>query len=133
MVKKISKISKYRPSIFQGRLDFASVGSAALSAEHPLERNALRVLIAMLFILLCGYFYFVSASVLNIIARKEADTKATQLQTSISIMEQEYFALSKSVDPESATKLGLVPVSNTKYVYVPGNAATAGTVAKNSI
>ena len=133
MGKKILKISKYRPSIFQGHLDFASVGGVTLSAEHPLERNALRALMAILFVLLCGYFYFVSASVLNIIARKEADSKSIQLQTSIAVMEQEYFALSKSVDSKSASQLGLVPVKNTKYVYVPGNAATAGTVTSHSI
>jgi hypothetical protein len=133
MGTRIKKISKYRPSLFQGRLDFAAVGGVSFSVEHPFERVAFRTLCVVLVALMCGYLYFVSASVLNIIARREADAKTAQLQGSIAQMEQQYFALSQTVDPQEASALGLAPLSNTQYVYVPGNAASAGSLASNAI
>jgi hypothetical protein len=104
-----------------------------LAIEFPYERAAARVLFALLVLLLCGYVYFVGASVLHIIARKEASAKTTQLQSAIASMEQQYFALSHSVDKSTAGELGLAPVSGTQYVYRPGNAASAGVVARNEI
>ena len=134
MRKKLAKISRYRPSVFQAKMDFSAVKSSfSLTAEHPAERIVFRALGAVLFVLLCGYFYFVSASVLNIIARKEADAKSATLQTSVAQMEQRYFALRDSVTPQEAASLGLSRVSDTQYVYVPGNAASAGTVAVDAI
>ena len=134
MRNKFAKISRYRPSVFQAKMDFSAVkNSFSLTAEHPAERIVFRALGAVLFVLLCGYFYFVSASVLNIIARKEADAKSASLQTSVAQMEQRYFALRDSVTPQEAASLGLSRVSDTQYVYVPGNAASAGTVAVDAI
>lgn len=106
---------------------------ASFSAEHPFERAAFRALCAVLFVLLCGYFYFVSASVLNIIARKEADTKNAMMQSAVAQMEKEYFALRDAVGQAEASTLGLSKVQSTQYVYVPGNAATAGTIARSEI
>ena len=115
-------------------MDFSAVKeSFSLTAEHPIERAVFRTFGVILFVLLCSYFYFVSASVLNIIARKEADTKSVTLQSSIAQMEQRYFALRDSVTPQEATLLGLSRVKDTQYVYVPGNAASAGTVAVDAI
>ena len=134
MRKKLAKVSRYRPSVFQAKMDFSAVkNSFSLTAEHPAERIVFRTLGSVLFVLLCGYFYFVSASVLNIIARKEADAKSATLQTSVAQMEQRYFALRDSVTPQEAASLGLSRVSDTQYVYVPGNAASAGTVAVDAI
>ncbi|MFA7310178.1 MAG: hypothetical protein WC050_04720 [Candidatus Paceibacterota bacterium] len=104
-----------------------------LASEHPLEQQAMRALFALLVLLLCGYLYFVGASVLNIMARKEASAKTTNLQSAIAGMEQQYFALSQSVDASSAHALGLAPVTGTQYVYRPGNAASAGVVARGAI
>ena len=134
MTKKILKISKYRPSLFQSKLDFSVAGgNVSFSIEHPLEQTLFRALGLVLFVLLCGYFYFVSASVLNIIARKEADSKSASLQTSIAGMEQQYFALKDGMDTHTAAALGLSQIKDTQYVYVPGNAASAGTVAESII
>lgn len=134
MRRKLAKISKYRPSVFQAKMDFSAVKEGfSLTAEHPMERTVFRTFGIILFVLLCSYFYFVSASVLNIIARKEADTKSASLQTSVAQMEQRYFALRDSVTPQEATSLGLSRVKDMQYVYVPGNAASAGTVAIDAI
>lgn len=88
--------------------------------------RSLGVLLGVLFV---SYLYFVGASVLNIIARKEATAQTAALQSAIASMEQQYFALSQSVDSRTEAELGLSPVSGTHYVYRPGNAASAGVVA----
>lgn len=129
----IHKISKYAPSIFQGRFDFSSVQrDVSLSLEHPVERVALRVLAIGLLAAVCGYLYFVSASILNVIARKEALTRISVIQGSIGGLEQHYFKLSSGISPESGPELGLAPISKQHYVYRPGNVGAA-TIARNEI
>ncbi len=106
-----------------------------LSIEHPLERTALQVLFGATIFLLCLYLYFVTASVLNIIARKEASAAAANISTKIAMMEQQYFDLSSAVNPETAPSLGLAPIEGTDYVYRPGTAAinTTDTMSSNAI
>ncbi len=109
---------------------------ALLSVEYSLERVTFRVLFALLGIVLCGYLYFVGASVFNIIARKEAARSSSVLQSSIALLEKQYFLLSEAVTPEGGTVLGLAPVAATDYVYRPGAtavAAEADTIERNAI
>lgn len=96
-----------------------------LAVEHQAERLALSVLSIIVGLLFCSYLYFVGASVLNIIARKEADAQSLGIQGSVGVLEEQYFALSQSVTPQDAPSLGLAPVSQTAYVYRPGDAAVA--------
>ena len=91
-----------------------------LASEHPAERSAFRALIAVLFILVALYLYFVSSSILNVIARKQALSEGAQLGTAIGSYEKDYFAISETVRPEAGESLGLSPVKNTAYVYRPG-------------
>jgi hypothetical protein len=128
-----NKISRYTPSIFQGTLEFSRARGISLSSQHPMENIIVKALFITLVVLLCGYLYFVGSSVMNIIARKEADTQTVQLQSSIATLEQKYFALGQSIGPDNEANLGLIPISNTEYVYRPGNAASAGTLASNAI
>ena len=129
----IHKISKYAPSIFQGRLDFSSArGGISLTLEHPAERLALRILVLALVFVMCAYFYFIAASILNVIARKEALTKVTMIQGSIGGREQQYFELTKGITPQDGPELGLTPVAKKAYVYRPGNVGAA-TIARNEI
>ncbi len=123
MSKHIQKISKYAPSIFQGRLNFATASGRGFSftTEHSYERTFLRVVLGVLAALAALYIYFVCASVLNVIARKDAMAQTARLASSISELERNYFAASQGVRPEEGAKLGLSPVSNTEYVYRPGN------------
>ena len=109
---------------------------AILSLEYTSERIAFRVLFAILGIILCGYLYFVGASVLNIIARKEASRSSIALQSSIASLETRFFALSESVTPETGSSLGLGQVDDTDYVYRPGATAvaeSADTIERNAI
>ena len=118
------KISKYKPSAGQAKLNlFVSERRASLAVEHPYERLARQILFCALAALVLAYFYFVAASILNIMARKEADTTTLALQTKIAQMEGDYFTLSNQVNPSSAKAIGLAPVHTTQYVYRPGNAA----------
>ncbi|MEK7156713.1 MAG: hypothetical protein AAB790_02805 [Patescibacteria group bacterium] len=129
----IHKISRYAPSIFQGKLDFSSVQrDVSLSLEHPVERTLLRILSIILLAGICGYLYFVSASILNVIARKEALTRISVIQGSIGGLEQHYFKLSSGITPNSGETLGLAPIAKQHYVYRPGNVGAA-TIARNEI
>lgn len=128
----LKQISKYRPSIFQSKLDFSAARSVSLTAEHPYENAVISALMLVLFVLACGYLYFVGASILNVIARKEASAETTRLQSSIALMEQEYFALAEHVDESIAADLGLVAIDTTQYVYKPGT-AVAATIPGNGI
>ena len=126
MTKRIQKISRYRTSIFQGRFDFQSAArGASLTAAHPFERHAFQALFAALALAACLYVYFVGATVLNVIARKEAMQSSAALASIVSTLEQEFYLASATIDPSAGERLGLSPVSNTSYVYRPGNAALA--------
>ena len=104
----------------------------ALSIEHPYERLVLRYLLAIFCACLCGYLYFVSSSVLNVIAQREADQYAQKLEGRIGTLEQRYFALSHEVTPQNAALLGLVPIQKTAYVYRPGSVGIAP-VSRNAL
>lgn len=109
---------------------------AILSLEYSYERVAFRVLFALLGIILCGYLYFVGASVLNIIARKEASRSSASLQGSIAVLEKQYFVLTEAVTPQTGASLGLSQVNATDYVYRPGATAaaqSADTIDRNAI
>jgi hypothetical protein len=135
MRNKLQKISKYRPSVLQGRLDLsaATKGTFSLTVEHPAEQLVFRILCAILVALFFAYLYFVSASILNIMADREAEASLAQIQTSIASLEQQYFALDEGVDQGIAASLGLEPLAGAHYVYVPGNAASAGPLASKEI
>ncbi|PIR84082.1 hypothetical protein COU18_01625 [Candidatus Kaiserbacteria bacterium CG10_big_fil_rev_8_21_14_0_10_51_14] len=132
MRARIQKISRYTPSIFQGKFDFRGPRGISLSQEHPLERRMIQMLALVLIVSVAGYLYFISASVLNVIARKEALAHITAMQSAIGGLEQEYFALSQEVSPEAGSTLGLTPIRKTHYVYRPGN-ITSATIAQNAI
>ncbi|MBI2610480.1 hypothetical protein HYW60_00880 [Candidatus Kaiserbacteria bacterium] len=127
MRAKIQKISKYAPSIFQGRLDFAGRHRAfSLTSEHPAEHLLFRVLIGAVVLLAFSYVYFVGSTILNVIARKEALAESAHLVTAVSKLEREYFALSQGIGPEDGVRLGLSPVARTLYIHRPGTLSAGG-------
>lgn len=127
MGTRIQKISKYRPSIFQGSFRFSPAHGSffrrenlSLTAEHPIERAMFRLIAAALLILIGAYVYFVSASVFNVVARKEALAQTSSLGSSLSFLERDYYTMAGAVKPSEGERLGLTPVSSTRYVYRPG-------------
>lgn len=132
-MKKLLKISKYNPSIFQGKFEFnAGSSRVSLSLEHPRERLLFHILSIALVVLVCLYLYFITASVLNVMARREALVRVNAIESEIGKAEQQYFALSQGVTPEEGANLGLVPATDTQYVYRPGSVGTV-TIARNAI
>lgn len=129
------KISKHAPSVFQGRLNLAAASKprTALAVEYPAERVILRSLIAILIALAFCYLYFVTASVVNIMARKEALTQSAQIDASIGTLEEQYFTLSQAITPQSGLAMGLSAISNTDYVDRPGNVSIADTAPEKQI
>ena len=137
MHARIQKISKYRPSIFQGHLNLAVAQKprVALAMEYPAERIILRTLVTLLVVLAICYLYFVSASIINIMARKEAMAQSGAIEASIGSLEGQYFALSQSITAQSASEIGLSPISLQKTAYVerPGTVGMANIENENRI
>ncbi len=129
------KISKHAPSLFQGRLNLTAVSKprTALAVEYPVERVILRALIAALLVLAFCYLYFVSASVINIMARKEAMSRSAAIDASIGDLEADYFALTGEITPSSAMAIGLTPIQSTDYVDRPGTVGMADIERENRI
>ncbi len=126
---RIQKMSKHNPSIFQGRLNFAAAQKPhmSLAVEYPSERIMLRIFIALLVTLALCYLYFVSSSIMNIMARKEAMVRSGSIEASIGSLEGEYFTLSQNITPQSAVAIGLapIPIQDTDYVARPGDMGMA--------
>ncbi len=132
MTKQVLKISKYKTSVLQGKFEFIA-GSQAVSIalEHPRERILTRVLGATLVVLFALYLYFVSASILNVMARREALVQIDTINGNIGMLEQHYLDLTSAITPQEGAKLGLAPVASTQYVYRPGVIGVA-TMAHNA-
>ena len=90
---------------------------SVLSIEHPFEYGILRYLFLATGLLIIVYLYLVCASVLNVIAQREADHSASQLQSAIGELEGKYFSLSHSITRERASELGLTQISESSFVY----------------
>lgn len=91
----------------------------------PGEEHALRVLGVVLGACMCAYVGFVSFSIMNVIAYREAVAETESLRSELGLLEQEYFELSKGVHEERAVSLGLVPVSERSFVRMPGSLGSA--------
>lgn len=129
---RIRTIHTHKASALQGRLDLAPVAALTFTAEHSLERAVLRTLIAALVVCACLYLYLVTASVLHVMARREALAQIDSVQSTISSLEQRYFALSQGLTPKEGASLGLAPVDSTSYVY-RADSLGAATIASNAI
>lgn len=84
------------------------------------EEHALRVLGLMLGVCVFAYVGFVSFSIMNVIAYREAVAESESLRTKVGLLEREYFELSKGIHADRAVSLGLVPVSDRSFVRMPG-------------
>jgi len=104
-----------------------------LSFQHPLESAALKAIGALLCFALAGYLYFVGSSVLNVMARKEAQAGTEKLMTALAEREHQYFALSGSITPDHSAVYGLGPIRETSYVYRPGGATALNAVRESGI
>lgn len=90
---------------------------AALSLEMPYEQAIFRYLCIAVALIVLAYLYLVSASVLNVIAQREAAQGSSRIESNIGVLEGKYFSLSEAVTPAEASKLGLAKVTETSFVY----------------
>lgn len=96
-----------------------------LHMSLPLEERAVQILSFVLACLVVGYVVFVSMSVVNVIASKEAGDSMAAIRASVSELEHDYFLLSDTVTADSGVALGLAPVSKTNYVSRTGTVGAA--------
>lgn len=97
--------------------------SFVYAIEHPLEARARQALIGLIAVLAFAYLYLVGASILNVMARTEAQTRMTTMRDSISSLESKYFELSQALTPESGLAVGLSTSVHAAYVHRPGATA----------
>jgi uncharacterized membrane protein YjgN (DUF898 family) len=84
----------------------------AYSGEHLL----LRSLMIALAVCVAAYLYFVGLSIMNVISHREASVESDRLRSSVSRLEEDFFALSNAISPSMGANLGLVTVSDSTFV-----------------
>ncbi len=92
----------------------------ALSGEH----HVMRVLFALLFVCLAGYVYFVSISIMNVIANREAAAESEKLRSIVGSLEREYFMLSDAISLDHAGSHGLTKTGDTTFIRRSANVAS---------
>lgn len=100
----------------QRRISKASVFVNAL----PSEELANKILCSMLVFLVVSYMAFVSLTIVNVIAQREAGEKSTALRAIVVELEQDYFLLSHDIGESDGAHLGLAPIKGASYVHRPG-------------
>jgi len=104
-----------------------------LVQEYEFEKRMRNSVLIMIGLCAFGYVYFVSTSVLNIIARKDAHTQIAQLESTIGSLESEYFSLSSAISEDNAQSMGLVPVSSKNFVTRISVHASANTSSNTGL
>ncbi len=89
---------------------------ALLAEEYFWESHLRRLLVLCTAVAFVAYVYCVAASILNVIARKEADAKAASFAAAISAHESTYFSLTQSIKEESLGEHGLFAISDKHFV-----------------
>lgn len=64
----------------------------------------------------CAYMYFVSASIVHVVMRKEVDTQIAQLSTHVSELESKYIDIQHSVSSDIASQKGFVTVDKKIFI-----------------
>lgn len=72
------------------------------------ESRLFYVALSLLVLMLCLYMYFVSASVMHVVMRKEVDTHIAEASTVISELESTYIEMQHNVSSDIATHRGFV-------------------------
>ncbi len=87
-------------------------------APYARERRALFA-IGLAIVALSGlYMYFITASVMNVVLRKELEMERVEVHSRLSALEEEYLIKIAAVDRAHAEALGLVPLAQKRFVTV---------------
>ena len=101
------------PNTIQIRFPEAPV---VLHTSYFREDIVTRVLMGLVAVLVISYVTFVSMTIVNVIARKEALEKMTETSSLIAQLEHDYFARTESLTVAQADERGLAPVVDKQYV-----------------
>lgn len=80
------------------------------------EKRYLFGLVTLAFVLVGCYMYFVSATILHVVVRKETDQTITQLHSQLSVLETEYITAQHQVSEYVATLSGFVETSEKIFI-----------------
>jgi hypothetical protein len=80
------------------------------------EKRAFTALIAIIFILLGFYGYFISKSIVNVIVREEINNDVVVVSSAISELEFEYIAHKNIINKEYAKAAGFKDLAEKKFV-----------------
>jgi len=80
------------------------------------EKRYLIGLVTLAFILVCLYMYFVSATIMHVVVRKETDQSMSQMHSKLGALEAEYIAAQHSVSEHVASLQGFVATSEKVFI-----------------
>lgn len=89
----------------------------ANTTPYHTERHLFFAALSFLFILFGLYVYFVSASVVHVVARKEIDREVAQVSSRIGDLESAYITAKQAIAPDSIEQYGFVTTLAPK-IYV---------------
>ena len=89
------------------------------------------VLGAVLFLLLFLYSFFINASVLNIVERKNIEKKLSETNSYVSTLETEYFNHIDNVNLDLALSVGFEEVSSSNFAYRKASDGRTVTLNRN--
>jgi len=79
------------------------------------SKLAIAGLVVSLFTLISIYSYFINASVLNVVERKNIENAISTLGSNVSGLETEYFVKVDSVNIDLALSMGFKKIENTSF------------------
>jgi hypothetical protein len=68
-------------------------------------------------VLMVGYLFFVSSSVFNTVALKDAEIKSSEIRSTLANLETKYILIEKNIDLEEASNLGYLDVETNQFSY----------------
>ena len=80
------------------------------------EKRYLIGLATLAFILVCLYMYFVSATIMHVVVRKESDHALTQMHSKLGALESEYIAAQHRVSEHVASLQGFVAAPEKVFI-----------------
>lgn len=101
------------------------------TTPYARKRTVFFALLAVLFILFGTYIYFVSASIVHVIVRKEVDQNMAQVSSQISDLESRYIEAKHAIDEERIAALGFV--ESPERVYIQKAPTNLVLVSQNEI
>ena len=102
------------------------------TSPYAREQKVVFFLLAVIFLLFCTYVYFVSASVVHVIVRKETDREIASVSSHISDLETRYIEAKEEFDAERIIAQGFTQESPEK-IYIQKVPTSLVLVTQNEI